>query len=107
MYKLDVGVLYIHVTFPHSHCILTNHAIKNIVFQVFKVVVDLLMCCDSRIIHKILSLNADLPLILIFCDALVVGSSTQWRSQDIAVARAQHGRAHYVCTNFHAKCRSL
>ena len=55
----------------HPHYILTNHAIKNIVFQVFKVVVDWLICCDSRIIHEILSLNADLPLILIFCDAFV------------------------------------
>ena len=32
-------------------------------------------------------------------------SLCQWRSQDIAVARAQ--LAHYVCTNFRAKCRSL
>ena len=61
-----------------SFYLLTNHPIKNVipmvlvlVFQNLKVVVDLLLCCHSRLVHKVPSIDADLPFRLILCNTLV------------------------------------
>ena len=74
---------YNYVTSYHDpHYILTNHPIKYVVamvlvnfsifvFQVINVVVDWLISSDTRAVHKILSINADLSFRLRLCNAFV------------------------------------
>ena len=75
-------------------------------FQVFKVVVDWLICCDCRVVlHKILSINADLSFRMRLRNAFVehILGKIYWSVGCVNIQTSSHADTRRMCIiNFKA-----